>query len=283
MAAYRSLERVTADEVRDHHCPRCDTWWPVRDLVTIALGSETALLCPTCRGFAVHYPSVVRKPLWPMVLGSTRYIATTEGWIAIVALALGMALIPRGSIVLAVGYLMAVVRASARGEDSLPQSLDFTSLWDILRPVLRLSLACVIAALPYLCVTAIQGPGLVWGLLRGLAVIVGFGYLPAAIAHASHCEATLTALNPFPPLALITRIPREYGLLTLGLGAMATVAWFVPPVCRLLLGPWTLLPVVPAVLVNTASLVVPMLMARVMGIVLRERATELGLEASRAP
>ncbi|MBI5516058.1 MAG: hypothetical protein HY909_19905 [Deltaproteobacteria bacterium] len=276
------------EAVRDHHCKRCDRWLTRGELKVVALGLEEGLLCPACGGFTRHHPSEARRELAPMVMEAWRYPVSTDGAIALVALAAGLwvvSYIPLAGSVLGLGilsgYLFAVVRHTMKGHDGLPPPGDFLGFTDLLVPALRFVLVVVLPAVPALAVRALAGEDRSAGvqLLEFVLALAAVAWVPAGVAVASQGEGVLDGLNPLQALSLIVRLKKDYGLVVAVLAGIGCAGMLVYLLSRasVALAPLRV-PVVPEVLSMALGLWAPVVMARIVGIMLRERKVELGLE-----
>jgi hypothetical protein len=275
------------EALKDHHCKRCDRWFSRPELKVVVLGLEEGLLCPVCGGFVRHHLSEARRELAPQVVEAWRYPVSGEGALALVALAAGMwvvSFIPLAGSVLALGilsgYLFAIIRHTLKGHDGLPPPTEFLGPTDLLMPALRFALVVVVPALPALAVRALAGEERTLG-MQFLEFVLGLGavaWAPAGVAVASQGEGILDGLNPLAALSLIARLKKDYGLVVAVLAGYGCVGMLLYLVLRAttVLTP-VRVPVVPEVLSIAVGLWAPVVMARILGVMLRERKSELGL------
>ena len=166
---------------------------------------------------------------------------------------------------LTVGYLFAVLRASANGADTVTidaGDAGFVAGWAA--PLVRLTLACLVAFGPALIALAVLG------LPDGALVVYGLGavgllYLPAAVIAAAMAEGFFAGASPAPPIALIFRIPGPYAL-TLVFLVLAAIAG----VLAQQLGDAIAVPFVGAAVRRVLGFYSALVMARVLGLLVCE-------------
>jgi len=271
-------------------CGQCAVEHPASACRDVVLAGEGVKLCPGCGLVVRPLVHVQREPLGTVFLGAFRYPLNQDGAVALVALAVGcwaLRLVPVLGGVLAMGvslgYLFVVVRHTGRGRDTLPAPTEFEGLSDILAPAVRFVLAGLMALVPLLYVlsranlsapgASVSVPGLV---IAGLWAVA---WMPAAMAVAAHQEGCLGSLNPVPVVQVIARIPGDYARTVLVLAPLVVLSVGVDVVAAMLLR-GVRVPVVTSVVAiafTAVGLYLPMVMSRILGLLLRERAAELGL------
>lgn len=276
---------MTDVETAMQFCPRCACERPRGACRPTRLGEETVLLCPVCGLVTREVARATSQPLLAVYAGALRYPFQPDAAIALGALAIAswvLSFVPfigglmAGGVV--VGYLFSIVRVTAMGKDDLPQATDFEGISDIARPMVRVLIAAAVAFGPL-----ILGFGYTHGTAAlPLVVLLGgawaVAYLPGAMAVASFQDGCLGAANPIPVVEMVRRVPGPYAL-TVGVLAGALVAAVGVRVALVAAIPSIpLVSTVVRIAVGAASLVIPVMMARVLGLMLRECREELGLD-----
>lgn len=167
-------------------------------------------------------------------------------------------------------YLFAIIRFTSLGHDDFGSvSFDALHVTEWFHPLIRYLLTLFVAFLPAITTFVVLGPA---GAVVIYAVaFVGLLYLPAGLVVAARAEGCLGPLNPLPSLQLIARIPGAYVLTLLALVVAAGVAAGITSVERAVVGSSFLLALVGRVL----ELYAPSVMARMLGVMVREHAEEL--------
>ena len=265
-------------------CPRCDVEHPRAACRATRVGGQELLLCPACGLVTKAVTRVVREPLLTVYARALRFPLQPDGWIAALGLAIGVWLLSWVPLVggllgggVQLTYLFSVVRASAAGKDDLPQAADFTDWSDVLQPTVRFYLALVVTFAPAVaCLETLKGSALFApGLM--LSTLWAVGYLPGATAVASMQEGCLGGANPLPVIELARRIPRDYALTVAVVAALAAPAQLVRMITATVTVPWPIVSTVVKVALAALALQLPIVMARVLGLMLRERADEIGI------
>lgn len=266
-------------------CPRCAVERPRASCRATRLGAESVLLCPACGLVTREVTTTVREPLLTVFLTAARYPLQKDAWIAFVALAIGawaVSFVPLLGGLLAGGlqltYLFAIVRATAKGEDDLPGAVDFTEWSDLLRPMVRSLLAAFVAFLPMILSLAFLRGSSGLPVALGASSLWALAYLPGAVAVASFQDGCLGGANPIPVVEMVRRVPTEYGLTVGVLAALAVPAQIIRVGAALAVPRVFGLSALVTILGGAASLVIPVMMARVLGLLLRERSDELGID-----
>lgn len=180
-----------------------------------------------------------------------------------------------GAVVL--GYLFAVLRASANGDDELPMGGDFTDWDDFAGPIVRYVGAIVVCFVPAVVLAFVAPWDEAWALPAVVAAaLAGLAYMPAAIIIAAHGSGCLSVLNPVGGVQLIGRLPLAYTLTTLAVGL--TVALDVG-VVTLLRTVAAVIPVpfLPGFAVRVVGLYFPIVAFRMLGGLISHHEDELGL------
>lgn len=177
-------------------------------------------------------------------------------------------------------YLFVVIRHGARGEEDAPAAADFQTWWDLALPLLQGLTAMAIPALPLVAALFTDGPVRV--ALTVFGALWAIALLPAALASTAYGGSFARALNPLPMIALVSRIPRDYARTVAMLGAL-TVVWACAKavgfgLLGVLRGPLPVLALPLGFALDAAMVYFPLAMARVVAVLLRERAEELGIE-----
>ncbi len=272
-------------------CGRCLAEHPEAACRAAQLGGEVVRLCPGCGLVVRALVHVERQPLTTVYLGALRYPFNQDGAVALLALAVGgwalrLAPVVGGLLAMGVtlGYLFVIVRQTGQGRDAMPAPTEFEGFSDILAPAVRFVFAALVALIPLALVVTRVGPSLGQGgagaVVVGLAGLWAVAWMPAAVAVAAHLDGCLGALNPIPVVQVIARIPVDYAktvavlvpLMALSVGVDAAAAGVAMGV-RV-----PVLSAVVKIVMGAVGLYLPMVMARIVGLLLRERSVELGLD-----
>lgn len=269
------------------YCRRCEADYPEGECRAVAAGSGRLLVCPACGMVTGEVVRRVERPLRAELVEALRWPAKGDNVATWLALGIGVAVFARIPLVgglLSLGalwsYLFVVIQRGARGEEHAPAAADFQTWWDLALPLMQGVTALVIPSLPLVAALFASGP-----LQVALAVFGGLwavALLPAAVASTAYGGSFARALNPLPMVALVGRIPRDYALTVAMLGAL-TLAWLLAKgitlgVVGVLSRPLPVLAIPLGFAAEAAMVYFPLAMARVMAVLLRERAEELGIE-----
>lgn len=266
-------------------CPRCDQDVARAACRAAKVGVETLLLCGVCGGVTRAVTVTEREPLMTVYLRSWRYVATFDGWIALVALSIGgwiLSFIPLvgglASAGVKLAYFFSVIRATARGSDDLPHAADFVDWSDVIRPTVRSLLACVVAFAPLVAALAGAADSRAMAPLVVLAGLWALAYLPGAMIAASLQDGCFGGANPLPVIELMRRIPRDYALTAGVLLAIAAASVMVTTIVAMVRIPVPIVSTVVNLALGAVALAGPLGMSRILGLLLRERADELSLD-----
>lgn len=289
-------QHAAPDTDAAYYCRRCDRPLNEHEIKHIVIGKSTTPMCLKCGGPASSRllaqpfddPSNDPAALLPKLMSSFGYVLRSDGLIAAAGLGLGMTLagyLPIVGGVLAAGmaltYLFAIIQHTTRDDDDLPLPVDFISWGDLAVPFIRFLTALVVAALPAIAGITLRGGALNLPLqfLEAVLCLVSVAYVPAAVAQAALSSGWFGAVNPLPGISLVARIPRDYGVTVFVLAGLGCFAMVISAIAALAARTMHVIPVFPTILMNFASVLVPMIMARALGIMLRERKHELGLDS----
>lgn len=267
------------------HCPRCAQDVARASCRGAKVGAETLLLCGVCGGVTRAVMEQVQTPLLALYAGSWRYVATFDGWIALLALSIGgwiLSFLPFVGDLASAGaklsYLFSVIRATARGADELPHATDFVDWSDFLRSTARSLLAAGIALGPLALAGVATVADATAAPLTLLAAAWAVAYLPGAMIVASLNEGCLGGINPLPVIELVRRIPRDYALTAGVLLALAVPTALVSTLIALVRIPVPVVSTVVHLLLGAVALAGPLCMARILGLLLRARSHELSID-----
>ncbi|MDB4928561.1 MAG: hypothetical protein JWM10_1045 [Myxococcaceae bacterium] len=270
------------------YCRRCEADHPTADCRPIAAGSGTLLVCPTCGMVTGEVKRRERRALMTELVDAARWPAHGDNWITWMSLGIGVVFASKIPVVggwISLGalasYLFVVVQRGSRGEEHAPAAADFQGWWDISLPLMQGVAALVIPLAPLAGALFLEGPA--QAVVGTLGALWAVALLPAALASTAYGGSFARALNPVPMLALVARIPGDYARAA-GVMAALLVAWIAAKaVTFAVVGVFKVpLPVLAFPLgfaLDAASIYFPLAMARVIAVLLRERADELGIEA----
>jgi hypothetical protein len=270
------------------YCRRCEADHPASACRAVTAGSGALLVCPTCGMVTGEVTRRERRALMSELVDAARWPAAGDNWITWMALGLGVAVASRVPVVggwISAGalasYLFVVVQRGSRGEENAPAAADFQSWWDVSLPLMQGAAALVIPLAPLVGSLFLDGP------LRAIAGVLGavwaVALTPAALASTAYGGSFARALNPVPMFALVARIPGDYARAAAVMAALL-VAWIAAKVVafalvRAVMFPLPVLAFPLGFALEAASVYFPLAMARVIAVLLRERAEELGIEA----
>lgn len=272
-------------------CPRCERGMPASRCRLVNLGplsGDPARLCPTCDGVTRGVDVRPHRTLANCYTEALRYPVADGAPNAWLAFSVGvwffwhLPLAGEGAAAcVAITYLLTVVRHGARGHDGLPQPSDFVGWFDIVLPTLRALLAALPGAIP-LGLVLTHGdrlPRALALLLTALTAAIALAWAPGALAWAALGDGLASALDPRAVLALATRAPRDYALTVGALWALVVAELLVAGLGLALVAHMDFLPVLPSLVATVAAMYLPLVMARIVGLLLRERAHALGVAA----
>ncbi len=281
---------VAPDHDPTHWCPRCERGVAASKCRPVELGDlsgKHVLVCSTCGAVTRPVDVVEHTELAPLYLGALRYPVASGHIPAFLGLSTGAWFFSHLPLLgdafaasIVVTYLLSVVPHAARGRDSLPEPTDFIHFTDYLFPAARALVACLVGFLP-LIVVAFYGGFLPSSLRLALAVITGavaLAWLPGAMAWASIAGGVTDAADPRPVLAIVTRVPRDYAFTVAAVWALGVAHLALVAAAAIAARALHLLPILPGVMFYAAGIYMPMVMARVVGLLLRARRFEIGVD-----
>jgi hypothetical protein len=262
------------------YCDRCQAYRDGPQTRNAGPPQAPIPVCAACGGGLRVEQQRIAQPLTSALLGAFAFpfkpaVAAAVAGVALVSYF--VQLIPLfGNALAATTILTSVflaLRGTAEGRDDLASEMEISEsfmLW--FSPLIRYLLTLGVAYGPPIAALFILG----WP--AGAAVVIalaalGTFYLPAGMIVAAHQEGCLGPLNPIPGARIIARIPGPY-LLTLGflllsllvgavLGYVAHLVASIP------------VPVVTALCARAINLFAPLVMARQLGLLVREHGEEL--------
>ena len=267
---------VPDDPDATFHCAPCALYFARGDLKAVPAGSGVLWTCPRCDYAVREERSRVVLPFHEIIRGAFRYPFQSEALVAIVGLGLVnwvLTFVIGGGTLIAAGlvatYFLEVVRSTAAGSDHAPMPTDYVDAGDLVRPMWRTFLAAAIAIAPAILLGVYVHPaaGLVY-------LALGAVYLPGGLVIAAHSDGWLSPANVPNAIRLAARIGRPYILvaaLLATLGPLAIYMW-LELTAR---APSLPVPFVPAIAANIVTLFLPIILARILGLLVREHLPEI--------
>jgi hypothetical protein len=262
-----------------YRCARCDLYLVEADLKLVKVREESFLqACPAC-GMAVERErSRVVRPFAGLLLGAFAWPFHKESLAAMGALALmgwiaSVLLVGLGSMVavgIAIMYLLAVARSTALGEDTAPHAVDWVNAGDLIAPSFRFFLTFFVAFFP---VTM----GMIGGApvpLLALGLVAGLLYIPAGLIIAAHADGWLAPLNMIKAARIALRTGVDYLITSAAVLVLIPLAYGVFSLLNALRTSYAQVPFVFSLLFFFGWLILPMIIARMLGILVREHAHE---------
>lgn len=239
-------------------CPRCERGVARERCRVIRLGDESAWACPDCDGLTRAVATAEHRPLAEVFRTAWRYPLAGDGLIALGALGVGTWI---------AGHLRVTGSAIA-----------FTLVATYAFSIVRKSAAGLLALLPMIALVSLgveaDGAGVI---LYALAALFAVAWLPASVISASYADNLADAMNPLPIVAMMRRIPKDYALTVAVLWGWSIIGLVLAVVAQVV-ARLIAMPIVPSVAAEIVGLYAPLVMARTLGLLLRERRLELGLE-----
>jgi hypothetical protein len=178
------------------------------------------------------------------------------------------------------GYVFSVVRRSAVGDDALGPPEFSDAFEDVVSPAIRGVVATAVLWVPALLyLGAVLGTGtplreaagdpVVW-----LLAALGAAYGPAAVLVAAAARSVLSLLNPLVGVPVILRLGRDYWVAAAAVGALLLAGAGVELAAGLVRA--TGVPILSAWIAESATCVLPLVAARVLGLLLHVRGDALG-------
>lgn len=269
------------------YCRRCEADHPASECRSVPAGTGVLLLCPACGMVTGEVITRVERPLLEALRDAVLWPAKGDNRVTWLAMGVGVALfskIPMVGGLIALGalwsYVFVVIQRGARGEEDAPAAADFQGWWDLALPLMQGMSAMFIPALPL--IGALFTSGAVQVLLALFGAVWGIALLPAALASTAYGGSFSRAFNPLPMFALVSRIPRDYAQTVAVLAGLA-LAWVAAKgvafgLVNVLRGPLPVLALPLGFALDAAMVYFPLAMARVVAVLLRERAQELNIE-----
>jgi hypothetical protein len=252
-------------------------------------GTAALPACTRCRGIAdpITISRAETRPFPARVPAALAWPFRGPGILAILGLGLVLWLLKKFGVpglFLAAGvfwgYVFSVVRRAAIGDDTLgpPDFSDFFE--DIVSPAIRGVVATAALWLPaVLYVGAVLGAGtplreavrdpVVW-----LLAALGVAYGPAGIIVAAAARSILSVVNPVVGVQVILRLGRDYWVAAAAVGALLLANAGVGLAAAFVAA--TGVPVLSAWIAESATCVLPLVAARVLGLLLHVRGDALG-------
>jgi len=177
------------------------------------------------------------------------------------------------SAAIVLGTFFLILRSTAEGRDDLASDVDISgNIWLWFSPLIRYLLTLVVAYLPAVAVLIFLG----WPAGAPFVVVLallGTVYVPAGMIVAGHDVGCLGPVNAVPAVRIIGRIPGPYfltlGFLILSLVAGAVVMFGAQSLSKLAI------PILPTIVARVLGLYAPAVMARQLGLLVREHGEEL--------
>lgn len=258
------------------YCERCGLYRDGPGVRQVQSGRGFLPSCVVC-GDALHHEAQRVSEPYPKVL-LRAFLFPFQPWLLVTLAVAGVVIsfarfVPvfgaAFSATIVLSLIFAIIRATAAGRDDLGLEGVDTSLAGWFHPVIRYLLTLLVAF----------GPAAVLALKLGYpegahvvlpALALGVVYLPAGIVVAAHNEGCVAPLNPIVGVQLIARIPGPY-FVTLGFLALASL---ITVAMQLAIGALhhalSGIAFLATMFAISASLVGPVVMARMLGLLLRE-------------
>jgi hypothetical protein len=254
-----------------YRCTSCDRYLSDRELKEVGPSNALMKACAFCDRVVTEEASRVVRPLSSVLASAFLFPFRAEMLMWTVAVFVGcfaLRFVPLfGGIAglgIQVGFFFAVLRAAATGHDEL--RFDIVDRLGWIGPAARFIATSLLAF----------GPGALAAYFLGAdspaaigALLLGAAYFPAALVVAAHGEG-LGGMNPVTAIRFIARIPVPYAqtLFFLAIAGLAggVLVWLATSVS---------VPIVSPVLASFAGLYAPMVMARMLGLLIREHEEEL--------
>lgn len=244
-------------------------------------------MCSTCGSVTRPVDVVEHVELGPLYLGALKYPMGAGHHVAFLALAVGAWFFshvpvagPAFAMAVVITWLLSVVPHTARGNDTLPEPTDFVHFTDYIVPTLRAFAACAAGFAPFVLTASYAGP-LPWAVRAPLLAITGaaaLAWLPGAMAWASIAGRVTDALDPRPVLAIVTRAPSDYARTVATVWALGVAHVFLVLAAAAMERALCFFPIVPGIAYWAAGIFMPAVMARVVGLLLRARRFEIGVD-----
>jgi len=259
---------------------------------------RTLVRCVACGGVGrAILVEPARPPYWRLVPELLGAVFSPNGLLALLVTGLGLWILrsipipgPVGLLLFAVrvgllaAFFATVVRHAAGGHLALPAVHDFRDTdegW--FGPLLALLMGLIVATLPLLGWLVSQGAldpfreggPLMLEPVSLLLLALTVTWLPGALVVAAITCSVPAVVNPLRVVALIRLIPRDYAITTGVVAVLVLVqVYLVPELARV--PPFRGIPVLSGLLFEVVGLVIPALLALVLGWLVWQNAPALG-------
>ena len=180
-------------------------------------------------------------------------------------------------------WVIAAIRESARGDKTLPGSVDTSEIFEVLKVWMKTVLVSLIALWPmvgwalfwYLGGGDREGPEALTSLLVGLAIgaLVSLVYYPACLATVAVWDSVLDSLNPAYVFRVIRTMGADYAIFLVA----ALLSWGAAIGLRILFGSlFEAIPLVGALPGHLATLWASLYAAHLLGWVIHRNEHDLG-------
>ena len=258
-------------------CARCSRYFADAEVRYVQAGQGTLRVCPLCGGPLAVESSREVQSLPVLLAGAFVYPfrGKTVLWVlGVIVASVVVSFMPVvGGILSAsvqLGFLMAVLRSSADGKDTLEvDASELGDVWSWFAPFFRY-LGAVLVSFGAAIVAAVLLEPSEIAIVYALA-LAGALYFPAAVIVAAHQhEGFLGALNPVTSFGLITRIPAAYAV-TLGFlagaGALGGAVNYATDLIEV--------PILGGIVHRVFGFFAPVVMMRMLGVLVNEKREEL--------
>jgi hypothetical protein len=256
-------------------------------------GHGELVVCAHCGGFA--QPILVPRipETFPaLILGSFVFPFSLTGFLTLFVWGLlftitsyiGVAATGVAAVVF-ISHLLLVIRLTSVGEHDLPDVQDFSNILELLGALFRFVLVAAAASFPFLVyATYVKGatnPSAYFEDPVAYATLfIGFIWAPMACVLAATNSPITAVINPAVAIVYSTKIFGDYLLATLafwllGVGAVVIAA------AGMFFTTTVEMPLLPRLYSNTVAVYLPLVMARILGLLLLTRGADLGYGSAR--
>jgi len=268
-------------ELTRYYCERCGLYRDGASVRSVQRGHVSIPACGAC-GDALRleqqrvsepFPMVLARaflfPFSPVMLVTIAVTGAAVVFVRFVPL-VGGAL----SSTMVLSLIFAVVRATGAGRDDLGLEGISEHFWDWFQPLVRYVLTLLVAFGPAALLTLLLGYHAGAALVLP-ALALGALYFPAGIIVAAHNEGCIAPFNPFIGLRLIARIPGPYFVTLAFLLVAAVSTWLMLAALVALDRMLSAIPFLPVLVSTVLILIGPVVMARLLGLLMREYKDDL--------